>query len=336
MFYLLLTLVFILSWALTWLVQRYAVAKNIMDCPNLRSSHVVPTPRGGGVAFVIAFLVTVPFVAHLGLVTFAGSLALIGAGLFLAVLGFLDDHGHIAAYWRLLGHFSACMLAIFWLGGMPSITFFAWDLPSSWLADALAVIYLVWLLNLYNFMDGIDGIAGVEAVSVCLGVALIYWLNGIPGLTVLPLLLAVSVIGFLCWNFPPARIFMGDAGSSFLGFILGVLSIQASHINKAYFWSWIILLGVFIVDATFTLVRRACRGVKIYQAHRSHAYQQAVSIFGGHLPVTLGVLVINILWLLPWATLVGLQYVNGLVGLLIAYAPLIMMAIQFKAGQETK
>ena len=333
MFYLLLIAVFILSWALTGAVQRYALARNIMDHPNHRSSHVVSTPRGGGLAFVAAFLITVPFVACLGFVTMAGSFALIGAGLFLAVLGFFDDYGHIAAYWRLLGHFSACTLAIFWLGGMPSITFFAWTLPANWLADSLAVIYLVWLLNLYNFMDGIDGLAGIEAVSVCLGAAGLYWLSGIPGLMVLPLLLVASVVGFLLWNFPPARIFMGDAGSSFLGFILGVLSIQAANINRAYFWSWLILLGVFIVDATFTLVRRAVNGAKIYEAHRSHAYQKATTLFGGHLSVTLSVLAINVLWLCPLAILVGLQYLNGLAGLLIAYVPLVIMAIHFKAGQ---
>lgn len=333
MFYLLLIAVFMLSWGLTWLVRRYALAKDIMDHPNHRSSHAVPTPRGGGLAFVAAFLITVPFVAHLDLVTLTGSLALIGAGLFLAVLGFLDDHRHIAASWRLLGHFSACVLAVFWLGGMPSITVFVWTLHANFIADSFAIIYLVWLLNLYNFMDGIDGIAGIEAVSVCLCAAGVYWVTDVPGLTVLPLLLAVSVGGFLFWNFPPARIFMGDAGSSFLGFILGVLSIQAAHINKVYFWSWLILLGVFIVDATFTLARRAYHGNKIYEAHRSHAYQQAAFLLGGHFPVTMAVLVINALWLFPMAILVGLQYVNAFTGLLIAYVPLVVMSIQLKAGK---
>ena len=328
-----LVVIFTLSWALTWSVRRYALARDIMDHPNHRSSHVVPTPRGGGLAFVAAFLITVPFVAYLGLVTLAGCLALTGAGLFLAVLGFFDDHGHIAAKWRLLGHFSACILAVYWLGGMPAITFFAWVLPANLFAASLAVIYLAWLLNLYNFMDGIDGLAGVEAVSVCLGAAGVYWLSGCIGLMVLPLLLAAAVAGFLFWNFPPARIFMGDAGSSFLGFILGVLSIQAASINGAYFWSWLILLGVFIVDATLTLLRRTLQGDKIHEAHRSHAYQQASSRFGSHLPVTLTVLMINMLWLFPWAILVGLEYVNGLVGLLIAYAPLVIIAVQFKAGK---
>lgn len=322
-----------LSCFLTWAVRRYALAKDIMDRPNHRSSHIVPTPRGGGLAFVAAFLITVPFVTHLGFVTLAGSLALMGAGLFLAVLGFLDDHSHIAASWRLVGHFSACVMAVFWMGGVPAITFFTWILPANWVADALAVIYLVWLLNLYNFMDGIDGIAGIEAVSVCLSAACLYWLSGNSGLMVVPLLLAAAVAGFLFWNFPPARIFMGDAGSSFLGFILGVLSIQAASIKSAYFWSWLILLGVFIVDATVTLLRRAIQGNKLHEAHRSHAYQQASSRFGSHLSVTVAVFVINALWLFPLALLVGLDYLDGLSGLLIAYGPLLILATYFKAGK---
>lgn len=323
----------IVSWGLTWTVRRYALARDILDHPNHRSSHIVPTPRGGGLAFVAAFLITVPFLTHLGFISFSNSLALAGAGLFLAVLGFLDDHTHIPAKWRLLGHFFACVMALFCMGGMPPVTFFIWTLPANWFANGLAIIYLVWLLNLYNFMDGIDGIAGVEAVSACLGAACLYWLNGDATLMILPLLLAASVTGFLIWNFPPARIFMGDAGSSFLGFILGLLSIQAAAINSAYFWSWLILLGVFIVDATVTLIFRATEGKKLHEAHRSHAYQQASSRYKNHLPVTLAVLIINLIWLLPLAIFVSLGYINGVTGFLIAYVPLVIITIHFKAGK---
>lgn len=326
--------VFILSWVLTFAARRYALARNMMDNPNHRSSHVVPTPRGGGVAFVISFLIVIPFLVHLDLVSYSGSFALIGAGLFLAVLGFLDDHQSISASWRLLGHFSACVLAVYWLGGLPSIPFLSWTLSMGLVADVLAVFYLVWLLNLYNFMDGIDGLAGIEAVSVCLGAALLYWLRGDAVLIALPLFLAAAVAGFLFWNFPPARIFMGDAGSSFLGFILGVLSIKAAGVSGQLFWSWLILLGVFIMDATLTLLRRALRGERIQDAHRSHAYQKACSCFGRHLPVTLAVLLINVFWLCPIALLVGLGYLDGLIGLLIAYAPLVIIAAVFKAGQS--
>jgi UDP-N-acetylmuramyl pentapeptide phosphotransferase/UDP-N-acetylglucosamine-1-phosphate transferase len=143
----------------------------------------------------------------------------------------------------------------------------------------------------------------------------------------------MAVLGFLYWNFPPAKIFMGDAGSGFLGFVLGVLSLAAAWQNADLLWVWLILLGVFIVDATFTLVRRLVRGDKVYEAHRSHAYQFASRKVGGHLPVTLSVLAINLLWLTPIAIGVGVLGLNGLLALVIAYAPLIALAVKYKAGE---
>lgn len=258
--------------------------------------------------------------------------ALWGAGCGVAMLGFLDDHGHIPARWRLLGHFLAAVWVLFWLGGFPPLELFGLTLDLGWWGHAFAVIWLVWQLNLYNFMDGIDGIASVEALVVCLGAAAIYALVGFPGDTVVPVLLGTAVAGFLFWNFPTARIFMGDAGSSFLGIVIGALSVQAAWLAPQLLWCWLILLGVFIVDATWTLLRRLLRGVKVYEAHRSHAYQVASRRFGAHLPVTLSVLAVNVLWLLPIALMVGLERLDGALGLLIAYAPLVWIVTRLKAG----
>ena len=121
-----------------------------------------------------------------------------------------------------------------------------------------------------------------------------------------------------------------------LGLVLAVLSLQAAWFKSDLLWSWIILLGVFVVDATFTLLRRLLRGDKVYEAHRSHAYQYASRQFAGHRPVTLSVLLINLAWLLPMAVLVGLGYVDGLLGVVIAYLPLVILAVKFKAGQLEK
>ena len=258
--------------------------------------------------------------------------SLLGSGSAIALLGFLDDHGHIAARWRLLGHFAAAAWALFWLGGLPPLVMVGHSIDFGWLGYLLASLYLVWLLNLYNFMDGIDGIASIEAICVCLGGALLYVLQGHTDVAVLPLLLSFAVAGFLYWNFPPAKIFMGDAGSGFLGVVLGVLSLQAAWIDQSLLWGWLILLGVFVVDATFTLLRRLLRGDKVYEAHRSHAYQYASRQFGRHLPVTLAVATINLCWLLPVAAWV-VQGGDGLVGLLLAYLPLIVLAIKFRAGE---
>jgi Fuc2NAc and GlcNAc transferase len=221
-----------------------------------------------------------------------------------------------------------------WRGGLPPLRAFGVGFELGWLGHVLAVLYLVWLLNLYNFMDGIDGIASVEAICVCLGGSLLYALLGEPGLALLPLLLAVACAGFLYWNFPPAKIFMGDAGSGFLGIALGVLSLQAAWVAPQLLWSWLILLGVFIVDATWTLFRRLLRGEKVYEAHRSHAYQFASRQFGRHLPVTGAVALLNLGWLLPIALWVAVGGLDGLLGLLLAYAPLILLAIKFQAGKQ--
>lgn len=332
------TLTLLLSWGLTAGVRHYALTRSLLDMPNARSSHSVPTPRGGGVAVVLAFLMALPALALLGALEAPLMWALLGAGGWVAVLGFLDDHGHIAARWRLLGHFAAAIWALCWLGGLPPVVLFGFNFDLGWIGHALAAVYLVWLLNLYNFMDGIDGIASVEAICVCLGGALVYGVLGFAGSTqptgwVMPMLLAAAVAGFLFWNFPPARIFMGDAGSGFLGITLGVLSLQAAWVAPQLLWSWLILLGVFIVDATFTLLRRLLRGDKVYEAHRSHAYQYASRRAGRHLPVTLMVGAINLLWLLPIALWVGLGGIDGLLGLLVAYVPLLGLAVKYHAGE---
>lgn len=331
-FWWLIPVVLFLSFVLTAGLRRYALVRSIIDIPNARSSHSVPTPRGGGVAIVLAFLLTLPILGWTQFVPIEGVIAIGGAGALIAVVGFMDDHGHIAARWRLLGHFSAGAWALFWLGGLPEVRIFGMVFDLGWAGSILATFYLVWMLNLYNFMDGIDGLASVEAICACMGACLIYWLVGMNELIWIPLLLAMAVLGFLCWNFPPAKIFMGDAGSGFLGIVLGIISIQAAGASSQLLWAWLILLGVFIVDATFTLIRRLVRGEKVYEAHRSHAYQFASRRFGKHLPVTLAVGAINVFWLLPLAAWTVLSQVEGSLALVIAYVPLIALAIKFNGG----
>jgi Fuc2NAc and GlcNAc transferase len=333
MFWLLLILAVAgVSCLFTFALRRYALANSLIDLPNARSSHSAPTPRGGGVAIVVVFLAALLLMPLINDAPLGWVVALGGSGLLIAVVGFLDDHGHIAARWRLLAHFSAATWALFWLEGSLVLQLPGLTIDIAWLVYTLAAFFLVWLLNLYNFMDGIDGIASIEAITTCLGGALIYWLLGHNEQILVLLVLAAAVAGFLIWNFPPARIFMGDAGSGFLGLIMGALTVTAAMVKPQLLWSWLILLGVFVLDATWTLFRRLSRGDKVYEAHRSHAYQFASREFGSHLPVTLAVLVINLLWLLPWACAVALGYIDGLLGLLIAYVPLSILAVRFKAG----
>lgn len=322
-----------LSLFLTGLLSRYALARSLMDVPNERSSHKLPIPRGGGLAIVLSFVLALPLLRAAELIDGPTVVILLGAASWVAFIGFLDDRRHMPARWRLLAHFSGAIWALVWLGRLPPLPVLGIAADLGWFAQPLAAVYLVWLLNLYNFMDGIDGLAGVETITVCFGGALLYWLAVPTGTTwVEPLLLLAAVSGFLFWNFPPAKIFMGDAGSGFVGLTLGILSLQAAQIVPALFWAWVILLGVFIVDATTTLVRRVRRGEKSYEAHRSHAYQYAARKLGSHKKVTLIVGAINLIWLLPVAVLVGLDYLDGLVGVVVAYGPLVWLAFRFKAG----
>jgi Fuc2NAc and GlcNAc transferase len=321
-----------LSLMLTAGLRKYAVSNSLIDIPNGRSSHSVPTPRGGGVSIVVTFLMAIALLAVEQRMPMSSVLAFAGAGSLIAIVGFMDDHGHIAARWRLLGHFVAAAWALFWMGGLAPLSIMGTTLDLGLIGNVLAAFYLVWMLNLYNFMDGIDGIASVEALCACFGACLIYMICGFNELIGLPLILAASVAGFLFWNFPPAKIFMGDAGSGFLGVILGLLSLQAAWASPQLLWVWLILLGVFIVDATYTLVRRMIRGDKIYEAHRSHAYQFASRRFG-HLRVTWAVGLINVFWLLPIALWIAMTGNEGWLGICLAYSPLIVLAVRFKAGE---
>jgi Fuc2NAc and GlcNAc transferase len=332
-FPLLLVGVFVTSWLMTFYLRRYALRNSLVDVPNARSSHSIPTPRGGGVSIVVSFLGALCVCALTGVISWGAFAGLFGAGAVVALIGFADDHGHIAARWRLLGHFTAAVWFLFCVGGLAPLNLFGFVVDLGWWGSALGAIYLVWLLNLYNFMDGIDGIAGAEAICVCLGGAFLYWLGGFTSELWVPLLLASACAGFLIWNFPPAKIFMGDAGSGFLGLILGGLALQAAWVAPQLLWSWLILAGVFIVDATYTMLHRLIRGERVYEAHRSHAYQYASRHHLSHKKITLAVILINVLWLAPLAFWVGRGALDGGVGLLIAYLPLVVLAVRYNAGK---
>ncbi len=320
------------SWILTLYFRHYALSRNIMDLPNERSSHVVPTPRGGGVAIVITVLSFFPILFLFDLISYSDFKGILGAGLLVAIVGFADDRGHIAARWRLLAHFTAAAWVLLNVHYIPTFFIFGSSFENHWLGSFFSLLYLVWMLNLYNFMDGIDGLASAEAVSVCLCMSIIYILSGNGNLIWVPLILAFAVLGFMYWNFPFARIFMGDAGSGFLGITLGALSIQIGVHGSELVYSWIIMLGVFVADATLTLFRRTLRGEKIYQAHRSHGYQHAAILYKQHHYVTGCVAAINVFFLFPIAALVGCGGISPEWGVLLAYCPLFALAWKYDAG----
>lgn len=334
------TFAFLVSCLLTWGLRVYAIKHNVIDRPNQRSSHSVPTPRGGGVAIVLTLLMALVWLYFSHMLTMENFLGFFIPGLIVAIIGFLDDHGHIAARWRLLMHFLAAVIGLYFLGSFPVIALFDYELSLSWIGMILGCFYLVWMLNLYNFMDGINGLASAEAIIFAACSAMLIVLSQYttaPG-SIYPLMLALvgAAAGFIVWNFPVAKIFMGDAGSGFLGITVGLMTLHIAQIDSRFFIAELCLLGVFVVDATTTLLRRVVAGKKAYEAHASHCYQILARKFGSHVPVTLMAIAVNLLWLFPIAYLITIAKIDGMVGLIIAWLPLFFIAFKCGAGVKDK
>lgn len=325
-----LALVFPLALGLTAAARRHALLHQVLDLPNARSSHRLPTPRGGGLAIVVSFFAAVGVLTLGGRLPPALAAAHFGAGVLVAGVGLIDDVRGLAARWRLLAHFAAAAWALYWLGGEALAA--APALPTGLLLP-LAALALAWLLNLYNFMDGIDGLAGVEALTVAGSVALLAACADDGALAALALALALAAAGFLYWNWAPAKIFMGDVGSGFLGSAFGLLLLQAGA-RPQLLWAGVLLLGVFIVDATVTLLRRLLRGERIGEAHRSHAYQVAARRWRSHRSVSLAVAAINLAWLLPLAAALAAGLLDVLPALVLAWLPLLALALYLGAGSS--
>ena len=326
-FLIILPLVILSSLLLTELIYYYSLKKNLLDIPNERSSHTLPTPRGGGLSIVLVFLISISFVDSLSIKIFW---ALAGSGTLVSVVGFFDDKVHIAARWRLLSHFVASFWALYFLGEMPEFQFLNYSINIGWFGLGITAFLFVWMLNLFNFMDGIDGIAASETIFVACAGALFSRLSGLDDLSIISLILAASTMGFLFLNWPPAKIFMGDVGSGFLGLMIGIIA-YANILNGISVWIWVILLGIFLVDSGITLIRRIISGDKWYEAHCSHAYQHAARKWG-HKRVTVATIMINLCWLLPIAYMVYLYESVAVLLFVIAYIPLVTLALKFKAG----
>jgi len=324
---------FVLSAGITGLMRVYAQQSNLLDVPNQRSSHRVATPRGGGISIVVVFLGVVTGLYFFGsLPTDVFSSFAVG-GVLIAGIGFADDHSDIPAKWRFLVQIIAVTFAVTMLGGLPDIQLGDKPVDLGIAGDATAIVFTVWLINLYNFMDGIDGIAAVEAFCIAGSAFVILSIGDSGYIAALLVVFAATAVGFLVWNWPPAKIFMGDVGSGFIGFVLAMFAIISSSMGLLPIWSWLILAGVFVVDSTITLVTRVINGEEWYSAHNNHAYQKASRQLKGHLPVTLAVLVINVLWLLPIAWFASAWPEFGWWLTIIAWMPLISLALFLKAGR---
>jgi Fuc2NAc and GlcNAc transferase len=267
-------------------VRRWALARSILDVPNARSSHTLPTPRGGGVVLVVVTLGGAGICVAAGLAERSPGLlwAVVGA-VIVALVSWLEDIHHVRLAVRLGAQAVAAALALAGIGSLPSVELpFAGVVEAGWVGIGLAVFWIVGLANAVNFMDGIDGIAGGQALVAAVG-----WLAlATPGSVefCVAVLLASGALGFLCYNWAPARIFMGDVGAVFLGFCFAVLPLLAGRNQPRMVLAGALLVWPFLFDTSFTLLRRLRRGENIFDAHRSHLYQRLVLAGRSHAHVS--------------------------------------------------
>jgi len=333
---LVLVLAFALSYAGTGVFRHLAVRRSMVDIPGARSSHAVPTPRGGGAAFSLLLLLAL-----------AGSLlgdatrselwiALLGGGSLVAVVGWLDDRFDLQSYVRLGLYAVSAAWAAAWIKGLPVLPLGFASLRLGWFGYLFSWGSILAFTNIYNFMDGIDGLAGAEGASVSLAAGVVFLVAGELQAGWLLIGLAVLLVGFLCWNWHPAKIFMGDVGSNLLGFVFATMAFASDRLAGVSIWVWAVLLGVFVVDGFATLGRRLLRGLPPHQAHRCHAYQGAVQRGHSHAQVTLAVVGINILLTaLAVAAWLQTRFAIGIV--VVSYVVLFVVHLRYSPlTQETR
>lgn len=280
-----------LSVAAIGIYSRYAINRGILDMPNSRSSHKAVTPRGAGFPLVLLWGALLGWVIYQFHLTHQ-MLLIFGPALIVGYLGYMDDKKSLPTWPRLAVQLLSAIIVLFALGATKDYILPLTFLPI-WAVFLLLTIGIVWFTNLFNFMDGMDGIAGTEALFFFGLASYIFWQSGSEVFMLLSWGLCALVAGFLTWNWPPARVFLGDAGSGFLGMLMAIFALVASAWYGVSIFVWLILSGVFWFDASITLIRRLLTKENILTAHCSHAYQRLLQRQFTHRTVLLMMISVN-------------------------------------------
>ena len=309
------------------LYRRVAISRDIVANPNFRNLHASPLPVGGGIVFSFVFVFSLFFIWWLNQISDDLFWVLAVGGGSAALFGFLDDLKDIRASSKLVAQFFLSGWVLFWLGGGPLLSI-------GWIPVLVAIpmtsLFLVWMVNAYNFMDGIDGMAVSGAVFVSGAITLVMLLtNSKSEFLIVPVLLLTTTSSFMVFNWPPASIFMGDAGSTFLGYLFGPLILVTVMVGDVTIWTWLVVFGYFFADIIVTQIMRVILVKKWYLAHRSHAYQNLARITGSHLKVTGGVVLYNLVWVLPLTLWSALSPEIALYAVVLAVLPGIVFAYRY-------
>jgi len=276
------------SFFLTYFIRNYYIKNAILEEVNERSSHTIPTPHGGGIAIAITWfagLIYLNFTNQIDPHLFYSLMFGIG----ISVLSFIDDMVDLSAKNRMFFHFGFAILGLWLLGGLSLIDFGLFSISNEyWLSSIIAVVAIVYFINVSNFMDGLNGYLSSEILFLCIAGFMFFGDS-------LFIVFAVSILGFLYWNFGNnASIFMGDVGSTLLGYNIAIFTIYYANIDSNNLWIWIILFGLFWFDSILTIFRRKLNGEDISKAHKKHAYQRLHQSGWSHLQVSLFGMGINI------------------------------------------
>lgn len=278
----------VLSWWLTKYLSHRDSFLLLLDHPNERSLHDTPIPRTGGLAIIGSFSLGLIGATVLEPVTASMDMPLSGwlhvesrilsATMLLVLVSFVDDRGGVPVWFRFGCQFAAAGSVALGIGlAIPVIEIpLLGGIKLEWLGAPFTILFLVWITNLYNFMDGMDGFAGGMTVIGCGLLGYLGWQAHHPMISIVAILQAAAAAGFLVHNFPPAKIFMGDVGSVPTGFLTAALIVLGCRDRVFDIWVPVIIFSPFILDATVTLVQRALRHDKVWEAHRSHYYQRLI------------------------------------------------------------
>ncbi len=306
--------VLFLSFILTYFIKNLAIKKSLLDIPNERSSHTLPTPHGGGIAIAISWFFGISYLYFIDDIDTQLYYTLL-VGIVISVVSYLDDLYELSPKVRLFTQSFVAFAGLYFLGGLEKIDFIFFTIENQIFTNLFAFFLIVWFINLYNFLDGIDGYAGSQAIFLALAGFLLFGGHHF-------LVLIFAVFGFLIWNWHRAKIFMGDVGSTLLGYNIAVFTLYYANQASQNLWIWIILFGVFWYDATLTLYRRYKNDERLSLAHKKHAYQRVTQAGFAHDRVVLFAMGVNLL-LLSFVLFVSNMALALIIALLVLHASVV-------------
>ncbi len=301
----------IISFILTYFIKNYAIKKSLVAQVNERSSHTIPTPHGGGIAIAVTWFIGLIYLYFTSEIEANLFYALL-VGIIISIVSFFDDLYELSPKLRLIVQALVSILGLYSLGGFETLTFGLFDISNSMFTNIFAFFLIIWFINLTNFIDGINGYVGSEFVFLSLAGFFLFADTHF-------IVLTLSVLGFLFWNWNKAKIFMGDVGSTLLGYNIAIFTLYYSNLEATNFWLWIVLFSLFWFDATLTLIRRKLNGEKLSQAHKKHAYQRLTQVGWSHYKVTNYSILINII-LFAFVYFISNTFISFLLSLILLYS----------------